>query len=236
MTVPKGKIVISGTIGVNLSTDLAGDPISINPDVAYGVMPKLDVGLYHSNYGITDFWYDGLVGGGICVSGDLCAEVYNGPTGILANYEIATGQMSLAAGGGLILTNVTDDADMGINIKAGADMRYALNDKMLIMASLNLFLNVSDRDVGTDQLHLPVGLMYAVNDKIHAGVQTGIQAADLGEIGDTYNVPLSLAGMMKIDEKLSVGGSLGFPFVVTAIDGLDAADFRTLALFGKYAL
>ena len=241
MVTPKGKLVISGVIGISLSKDFGdaagvANPITINPDIVYGAMPKLDVGLYHSNYGITGAWYQGVAPSGVCV-GDACAEAYNGRTGILAQYELVNGQLSVAGDGGLVLSNITDEADMGIFLKAGADVRYMLNEKMIIVANPSVILNLSDRDVFTDGLFVPVGLMYAVNEKLHAGVQTGIEVRDIGELADTYSIPITLAAMMKIDEKLSVGGSLGLPFVVTGGDGgPDAADFRALALFGKYAL
>ena len=71
MVVAKGKIKINAAIGINLSDEdkgigKPGDPINISPDVIYGVMPKLDVGIYHTNQGLTGFYFEGL-GGGLCV-------------------------------------------------------------------------------------------------------------------------------------------------------------------------
>jgi hypothetical protein len=215
MVTPKGKIMINAAIGVNLSdSDKTGgdiaDPLNISPDVVYGVMPKLDVGLYHSNYGLTGFYFEGIQESGLCVSGDVCGEVYNGSTGILAKYELVNGKLSAAGNGGVVLTSITDDFDMGIDLKLGANVRYMLNEKMVILANPNVHVNLVSDDLASDkhQLYIPLALMYAVNEKLHAGVQTGVLALDVAKVGDTYFLPLSLGAKMKIDDKLSVGAAI----------------------------
>jgi hypothetical protein len=243
MVTPKGKISINAGIGINLSDEDKGfgkvaDPINISPDVVYGVMPKLDVGLYHSNQGLTGFYFEGL-GGGVCI-GDACAEAYNGPTGILARYEIVNGNVGVAGNGGVVLTNITDDADIGIRLKLGADVRYMINDAMGLMVNPNVHVNIAADDAVSDthELYLPIGLMYAINDKIHAGLQTGIYALDIGELADTWFLPITVGGMMKIDDKLSVGGAIGLPIIASGVDMVPDGpiDTRTFSIHAKYNL
>jgi hypothetical protein len=247
MVTPKGKIMINAAIGVNLSDEdkalgKVGDPINISPDVVYGVMPKLDVGLYHTNHGLTGFYFEGLFGGGLCGAGDVCTEVYNGPTGILARYELVNGKLSAAGNGGVVLSSITDDLDMGIDLKLGADIRYMLNEKMVITAHPNVHVNIVNDDMSpagdTHALYIPLAVMYAVNDKLHAGVQTGVLAGDVAKVGDTYILPLTIGAIMKMDDKLSVGGAIALPVLASGTDNFPDGpiDHRTLSLYAKYAL
>ncbi len=230
MVVPKGKIQIGVALSVGLWKDNVGDPIALSPDVTYGAMDKLDVGVYHTNYGLTGLWTQ--FGGGLCVVGDFCADVYNGPTGILANYSVMEGQMGVSAGGGLILSDIVGDT-MLMDLKLGAKIHYAIDAKMGIVAEPALTFSVNERDpAARDRLFLPVAFLYAVDAKIHAGVQTGIAGA-LDGFGDTYIVPLNLMGMYQVDAKLGVGAAFGF----MNIGGKDStADARDLSIFANYAL
>jgi hypothetical protein len=232
MTNGKGKIVVAAAVGINLSADFVGDPVVIAPDVSYGVMPKLDVGLYHTNHGLTGFWGQGAGPSGVCAVGDLCADAYNGPTGILAKYELVSGKMSAAANGGLVLSNIAGDT-MFMQLKAGVDIRYMLNDKMGIMTSPTLFAGINERDFNKETIALPVAFMYMVSDKLHAGVQSGV-LTPIEDAGDFMQIQLNLAAMMMIDAKLGVGGVIGFPNIA-GNDG-SSADFRALSVFAKYHL
>ncbi len=230
MVTPKGKIALSASLGVNLSADQVADPIALAPDVRYGVMDKLDAGLYHSTYGINGFWLQN--GGGLCLVGDACGDVYNGPTAVLANYSIMEGKTGVSAGGGLVLSNIAGDT-MFMDLKVGAKVFHALGEKMAIIAEPSLFLSINERDPLTrDQLNVPVSFMYAVDQKTHAGVQTGI-AGPLDGFGDAYSIPLNLAGMHMLSGTLGVGGAFGFG---NLIGKGGTADGRNLTLFAHYML
>jgi len=228
MIVAKGKIMVAAGLNVNLSKDSVGDPLSITPDVTYGAIPKLDVGLYHSNYGLTGFWTQ--AGGGLCISGDACADVYNGPTGILANYGIQEGQMSMTAGGGLVLSNIAGDT-MLMDIKAGVKIHYAVDPNIGIVTEPSIILSINERDpLKRDGLLLPVAIGYKVDPKLSVGVQTGITGPFDG-FGDSYAIPFNLGANFAVDEKLSVGGAFGFPNLAGK-DG--SADGRLLTFIGTY--
>jgi len=229
MVTATGKIKINAAVGVNLSADAVADPIALAPDVVYGVMDKLDAGLYHTAMGITGFWSQN--GGGLCLVGDACGDVYNGPTGILANYSLAEGQLSVAGNGGLVLTNIAGDT-MFMGLKAGARVRYMIDDKMGLQVDPSIIIGLNERDFNKEVIALPVAFMYAVDAKIHAGVQTGV-FAPLEDIGDFYQIPLNLAGMYQVDSKLGVGGAFGFGNIAGKNS---SADFRNLTIFATYAL
>lgn len=230
LVTPSGKIALSVAMGVNLSAEKVGNSLAIAPDVRYGVVDKLDIGLYHSTYGTSGFWNQEA--GGLCFAGDACAEAYDGPTAVLANYSLAEGPLSMTAGGGLVLTGISGDSLL-IDVKAGVKLNYAVSDKLGLSAEPALFASVTERDPeARDLLSAPVALMYTVSAKAQAGVQTGI-AGPLDGFGDGYKVPLSVASMVQVSDKIGVGGAFGFG---NLFGKGGTADERNLSLFAHYAL
>lgn len=244
---PKGKLNIHVGLGVGVSKDFevvggAGKPISITPDVFYGVAPKLEVGLAHSGYAITGFWGDsvggGLIGGGVCVTGEEggCASVYNGPTGLLARYAVMeTADMGIAADVGVLVRQLdsngsADGGDMLLAAKVGIRGRKMM-DKLSIgfAPNISVGLNVRDDAGNKEYLAVPVDVMFAANPKLMVGVQTGIEGP-LDEFGDSYSLPVGLGGMYMLNDNMSAGAA----FVlhrVAGFEGPDAADLRSLAVF-----
>ncbi len=230
MVTPQGAIALTAAVGVNLSSDAVGDPVALAPDIRYGVMNKLDAGLYHSAYGITGFWQQN--GGGLCLVGDSCSDTYNGPTAILANYSLAEGALGVTAGGGIVLDNIAGDALL-LDLKVGAKVHYTLGEKMALAAEPALFVSATERDPQPrDLLSLPLAFMYAIDAKTHAGVQSGI-TGPLDNFGEAYQIPLSVAGMYQLDGALGVGGAFGFS---NLMGKGGTADERNLTLFAHYML
>jgi hypothetical protein len=235
LVLAKGKFSIGASIQVNLSKDLAGKPISIQPDIVYGVMPKLDVGVYHSSYGITGFW--GSVGGGICFGEDdaapLCGDkVFNGPTALLANYELLNdGKLMLAANAGLVARSFDEFA---LGAKVGVRGAYHAG-KIMIGFAPNVGIGITKRDGigGKELLSVPVDVSFMVNPKIGVGVQTGIQAP-FDEFGDNWNLPVSLGAMFMATPNITAGASFNLFSVASGRDGNEAFDNRGLTVFAAY--
>lgn len=225
---PKGKLAVHVALGVNMSKSLVAKPIALAPDVWYGVMPKLEVGVAHSNYGLTGFWGQGF-GGGICIGGAErgCAKLYNGPIGILAHFSLMEGNLDLAADGGLIIDALDPNV---MSLKVGVRGRWA-SGKIMVMFSPMIDAGLTKRDAGNKEvLWVPVTVGFAASPKLHAGVQTGI-AGPLDGFGDAYIIPVGVGAMFMVNDKLGVGGS--FNFFNLAGKG-SSADFRDLTLFATW--
>ena len=241
LVTPKGMIAVHVGIGIGMSKDLAGKPISITPDIFYGVAPKLEVGLAHSGHALTGFWGDNVLGGvlgtGVCVTGEDggCASVYNGPVGLLARYSVMEGSIDLAVDGGPVIRALdsnggADGGDLLLGFKVGVRGRKLI-DKISIGFAPNITVGLNTRDGGNeDVLAIPLDVYFGVNDKIAVGLQTGIEGA-LSEFGDNFVVPLTVGGMFKINENMSAGAA----FTLHRVTGggetdLGAADLRSLGL------
>lgn len=233
---PKGKISVHVGLALGLSKDNAGKPISITPDVFYGVAPKLEVGVAHSGYALDGFWGDsallGIVGTGVCVSGDDmgagCAKVYNGPVGLLARYSLMEGSIDLAADGGIVVRSL--DPDMLLGVKVGVRGRKMINDKMAIGFAPSVTVGLNSRDGNGDFIAIPVDIHYAVSPKLMAGLQTGVEG-DLDGFGDNYALPIGVGGVFMLNDKMAVGGAFILHRVVGGLEGPGAADLRSLAVF-----
>jgi len=226
MVVAQGKIKVNVGVLLNLSDSSVAKPLSINPDIVYGVMPKLDVGVYHTPMGVTGFW-DGA-GGGICVTGtdNGCAKVFNGPTVLGANYEVMNdGKLAIAASGGVAATTFDP---FGLALKAGINGSFTTG-KIMVKFAPNIFLGLTERDSGNKEiLNVPVAVGFGVNEQLHVGVQTGIRGP-LDGFGDAYTVPLSLGAMYAVNANLGVAATFGFNALVNGFPdpAPGAADLRT---------
>lgn len=229
--VAKGKIAIWADVGINLSTDAVAKPFSIAPDVWYGVSDKLAVGLTHSSWGAVGF--AGGTAQGLCLAGEDngCISVYNN-LGAQAKFAVmaeAGKPLSVVAVGGLIIPNIKDTLFAGL--RAGAEVGY-MTGKIHVGATPSIYIGVTERDFNKEILYLPVNVGYMVNEKLGAGVQTGIWGL-LDGFGDTYQIPLSLMGMYAVGPKINAGAA----FTFTNIAGKESsADGRALNIFVNYNL
>jgi hypothetical protein len=99
LTLQKGRLVVNAYLGIGLSDGAAFKPISISPDVWYGVTDDITAGVVHSAVGTTGFI--GGVGESLCVSGsDSCGDLYKN-AGVEARYKLKMGGIALAVDGGL---------------------------------------------------------------------------------------------------------------------------------------
>jgi hypothetical protein len=242
LTVPKGKIDVSVAIGVNLSKDKVAKPITIAPDIFYGVSDKLDVGVAHSAYGLAGWWAEGGGGGALCVTGkeNGCAKAYDGPVGILAHFGLMEGNIDLAADGGVIIRKLSDPMQLGL--KLGVKGRK-MAGKIAIGYNPNIYIGLNKRtidaggvdvDLNKEQLNVPVDAMFMVNDKIAVGLQTGIYGP-LSHFGDFFAIPVSLGGLFHVNDNITAGAAFNLLRVTggspEGFEAPGAADLRTLTLF-----
>jgi len=234
LILPKGKLAVNAAIGVSLSTDAVAKPIAIAPDVWYGVMPKLEVGVVHSNYGLTGFWFQGL-GGGVCVTGEEngCAKLYDGPIGVLGHFSLMEGNIDLAADGGIVIGSLDP---MALSLKAGVKGRWS-SGKIMVHFQPGIGIGLTERDGGAtgpgnkEEIFIPVSVGYMVSSKLHAGVQTGM-FGPLDGFGDAFLIPLGVGALFGVNDKLSVGGAFNFPGI--AGSDLASADFRDVTVFAMW--
>lgn len=236
VTFAKGLVQIHVDLNVNLSSDRVGKPISIAPDIWYGVNDKLSVGLVH--------------GTGICLTGEDngCAKLYN-DVGFSGLYSVKRdAKMDLAAAATLgfpFLDPVVARLDLGVNFKylAGKIAIY-------VDPRIGIGLNKRDGDPVTfsggnkESLAIPVKIEYQANKQLAAWVRTGLggfvgqdpfhAGASFDGFGDNYVIPLGIGAQYTINKQLDAGAELYFPGIL----GSDAAtgDNRAIIIYANYRL
>ena len=142
LTLPAGKILLAVAVQSDLSSEAAGDSISLAPDLAYGVTDGFTVALVHTTQGGSGFW-SGLGTGSLCIMGDRCADMYS--TGALLSKLalVNRDKLAVAALGGVIYN--VDPFRVGVGLGAEALVEagpVALHFKPTI------YIGVTPRDLG----------------------------------------------------------------------------------------
>jgi len=206
LTMPKGEAFARALLEINLSDGAAFEPVSVAPDLWYGLSDDLSLGLNHSSYGATGFM--GGVGSGVCITGESggCANVYDG-FGIVGRYHLKSGAMTLAADGGLFV-NSFDPFQLGI--KAGVVGRWS-KGKLAVVFNPGLYIGFTERDSGNKEtLFVPASVQYWAGKKVSVGLQSGI-VLPFSATGDTWAMPLSLGVGYVVKDRVRVLGAFGLP-------------------------
>jgi len=238
-----GGLMVYGNITVSMSKELVGKPITIAPDVYYGVNDQLTVGLVHQPGFIANY------GGGICANGkkktagveiDYCGKTYNN-VGAEALYALMNGATSLSAQAGFHMADI-DNSIMQLHL--GVAGRWG-SGNLGIFFNPMLAIGLNKRDgakdpttgatVGGNKEHImiPVRVAFQATPVLSPFLDTGI-GGPLDGFGDAYGVPLGIGALFGASPNLSVGAEFLFPEVAGGADvpkGASRTDMRVLNLF-----
>jgi hypothetical protein len=234
VTMPAKRGMVRALLGINLSSESSGDPVSLSPDVWYGVNDKLTVGLVHTLVGATGIY--GIPGTSLCLTGDACGDVYNF-VGLDARYTLKSdAKMAIAFDGGLFMTALDP---FQLALKLGASGRYRATKKLALDFSPNVFVGITEREGAVmtqgnkEVLTLPMSAVYEVNDKIGLMAQVAL-SLPFAEAGDFYFISYSIGGSYAVNKQLAIELAFSLPL---AVSGSDAGGFdaRTMTIGGAYA-
>jgi hypothetical protein len=234
LVLPKGKLLLDAFLEMNLSRNAVFKPVSITPDLWYGVTDDLTLGLVHSGEGANGFI--GAVGNSLCL-GSTCKDFYN-DVGIDARIRLAR---PWAVDAGLYVLNFSNP--FVFSGKIGISGRWTWHNKLALELQPSLFIGFTNRDPAnpappapaatknTEQLYVPATLSYMVAPKVDLALQTGL-VLPFSNTGDTWAIPISIAVRYAVNGKLGIGLAFSFPEL---IGGASTADDRSLTLGGTYA-
>ncbi len=209
----------------NLSTDLVGKPISLVPDISYGLSDRLQVSLVHSG----PMRWQSRPGLGLCLSGESngCPRVYDN-LGLDVMFGLLFGRdLHLSAHATLYLQSL--DA-MTTTVAVGAAGKAHLSDRVALLFDPQVSLVLSDRDVDDDGLFIPIELQYQLAAPTTAKLLTGVTAS-LEAFGDTVVIPIGLGLSQNLTEHLDLAGRFSFDNLLGHhATGVGAADVRSLVL------
>ena len=227
----RGRIVATLTIEANLSSGKVLAPVSIAPDVSYGLTDRWTVSVVHSGFATTGF--RGSAGSGLCLTGeaDGCEHVYDN-AGAEALVDLVRGDLAVAAVGGVHAVSLERTL---FDLKVGAQAIYRTG---LITATFapSALIGITRRDAnneGTALLPVSVGAQLGGRLFIAAG---GGVAAPLADLGGGWTARLGVITRYRVARGTFVAMSLFLPRLAggdeVASTGVDA---RTANLWLTYA-
>jgi hypothetical protein len=230
ITLRQGGIGIDGDVAVGLAKGAAGKPISIVPNVYYGVTDVLSVGLA-SNPGSEIF--QNAVGRGLCLSGEAngCGKIYNNISLDALFSFMRSGTMDIGAHGGL---DTAFGADTLLGVRVGVKGRI-LTGPLVLTLDPSLYIGANKRDAGNkEKLAVPVRVGFMATPQLNLGLSTGI-IGPLSGFGDGYIVPVGVGGAFAINSSLDVRAQFVFDNLLgKQFPGVGRADIRSLSIGAAY--
>lgn len=190
------------TLRLNLSEDAVGDPISLAPDLYYGLDQRITLGYFHDT--------------GVCISGDGCSGTYN-DFGVEALYSlIYDGTVVMAARAGMTFDPL-DPFTGGVHL--GLPVRLTVGD-FGVLLDPRLYVGLFNRDGRKEVLDVPVQVQYQLTDQNALLLSTGMRGP-LSGFGDAVEVPVGLGALFTIARRVDVGGELVFPNLAGSGGGVE---------------
>jgi hypothetical protein len=211
LTLDRGAANVTVTLEANLAEDRVAKPLSIAPDVSYGVTDDLTLVLVHSTFATTGF--RGNAGAGLCVTGDEggCAHAYDN-VGLDAIHGLRRGPFSFAVVAGAHFVSL-DPA--WFDLRAGARLRWT-GGKLLVTFSPSVFFALSGRDDGNKEtLWAPVFIGAKPIPPLTLGLGTGIKGP-VEDFGDTWTFALVPSAQLAVTRRLALGASFALPKLLGA--------------------
>jgi hypothetical protein len=221
---PAGMLSARLLLGINLSTDNVGKPISLAPDLYYGVSDTLQLGLVHQG----PLGWQGRPGLGLCLTGKSngCPKVYDN-VGFDLMYGLAFGQLHLSAHGSLFVSSFDPTTT---SLALGFAGKLHANDRVALFFDPKIAIAISDRNTNDDVLYVPLELEYQLGAPTTFKVLSGISGG-LSTLGDTYQVPLGIGLVQNLTEHVDLGARFSFDNLLgQEPQGVGRADTRSLAV------
>jgi hypothetical protein len=193
-----GTIDVRLTLAINIQQRLISEPTALSPDAWWGVLPRLTLGLIHSDASLDQI----AVSGSFCVrpSSSTCAHRYKG-SGIDVRYSAFEGQFALAPH----LRAVIRDTD---------PFKPAVTLGALLRWTRGRFAITGDPYLRVPLANAPLGNRFAINLPVWFAVQPaagwmialrGGFESDLVVIRDGGHVPVALDVAARATDQIDLG-------------------------------
>ncbi|HEX3479936.1 MAG TPA: hypothetical protein VHT91_33175 [Kofleriaceae bacterium] len=202
-----GAIDARLTLAINIQQRLISQPTALSPDAWWGVLPRLTVGLIHSDASLDQI----ATSGSFCIkpSSSTCARLYQG-SGIDVRYSALEGQFALAP---RLRAVIRDTDPFKPAVTLGALLRWAHGR----------FAITGDPYLRVPLANAPLGNRFAINLPVWFAVQpaTGWMIAvrggfesDLVVLRDGGHLPFALDVAARATDQIDVGLEAGWAGLV----------------------
>lgn len=186
------------TLAINIQQNLVGEPTALSPDVWWGVLPRLTVGLIHSDDSLDQI----ATSGSFCirVSTSTCAQRYKG-SGVDVRYSALEGRFALAP---RLRAVIRDTDPWKPAVTLGALMRWT-HGRFAITGDPYLRLPLANAPLGNRfGINLPVWLAVQPATGWMIAIRGGFES-DLAVIRDGGHLPFALDVTARATANLDLG-------------------------------
>jgi hypothetical protein len=198
-----GEVAAELVIEYGLDKSHVGDPVSIAPDLWWGVLPGLTVGVIHSDSSLDQLG----AGASLCVQHtDLrCGKTYRG-SGADLIWSAIEGNFAFAPRARFVVRDL-DPWKPAVTL--GGLVRWRHRD-FAITGDPYLRLGLANQGRGNRAaLVVPVWISQRLTYQLELAVHTGFDS-ELAVIRDGYHIPIGLVARYTLTAHLEVGLEVGF--------------------------
>lgn len=221
---PAGMFSARILLDINLSAGLVGKPISLAPDLYYGVSDKLQIGLLHQG----PLGWQTPPGPGLCLTGtdNGCPKVYDN-VGLDLMYGLSFGKAHISAHASFFIDSIDATAT---SLALGFAGKLHFSEKAALVFDPKIAIALNDRGANDDVLYIPLELEYQIGVLTTFKVLTGIHG-DLSSFGDVYQVPVGIGVMRNLNKHFDLGARFSFDNLLGKEQPMvGRADTRSLGL------
>lgn len=229
-TLETGRLLIKVPVLISLSQDAVGKPVSVAPDVYYGVNDDFTVGLTHTNGSLV---MPAFAGQGLCLTGSSnnCEKVYNN-VGVDTLYRFVNnpGSLQLASHVGAYVSRISDPLLANVRLGLYGEWQSGLFELRFDPA---VFVGLTKRDFGNkERLEIPLGAFFNVTPQLETFVLTAI-SGQLDGFGDVWRGLLSFGASYALNPMVDLGAAIDLP---NLYGKGGTADWRQLRLFANFRI
>jgi opacity protein-like surface antigen len=242
MTLPGGKAMFNVIGEANMGKKAVGKPLSIAPDLWFGLHDRLTFGIYHSGRAATGF-LSGF-GTGLCFrgGGDMGACALG--LGDVYTFAGSEARIGLTEGGfavALVLGGQARAFDPKLVLSGKGGFIARINSKRLAIELAPMaFIGLTQRKVGgmdfnQDEIAVPLTIYLRFASSFSLALQGGITST-LKKFGDNYRIPAAAGIAWWVTPHFSIDVAFGLAAVADKDDMTKAFDQRSATLGVGYAL
>lgn len=203
LVLDRGQLAAALTAEIDLQPGLVGTPLSLAPDVWYGVLPQLTLGIIHSDASVDRIG----PGATFCVhtQEDVCRHFYHG-SGIDGLYRLRAGSFAAAAHVRVLIRDL-DPVKPAVTL--GASLRWQ-RGRWAISGDPYLQLGLANLDAGNRaEVWLPVVFALQPARRWAVELHTGWNS-DVAVWRDGYFIPAALGVRARATAHVDLGATFGF--------------------------
>ena len=198
-----GAVDVRLTLAINVQQRATAEPTALSPDAWWGVLPRLTIGLIHSDASLDQI----ATSGSFCVrqSTSTCARLYKG-SGVDVRYSAIEGRFAMAPR----LRAVIRDLDaLKPAVTLGALLRWT-HGRIAIIGDPYLRAPLANADLGNRwAINLPVWFAIQPASGWMIGLRGGFES-DLVVLRDGGHIPFAVDAIARVTPAVDLGLEAGW--------------------------